>query len=100
MRFFMFTASLLLAACNTWEQAVVAPCVGKPATGALGECPACSADSDCKLLSNACDQSAYCVHKDSSWKPNTNNTCADSEKYLESRMPCVCLAGVCDWHSY
>jgi hypothetical protein len=97
MRFFLLTASLLLAGCNVWSQTVVAPCVGMPATGALGECPPCQVDSDCKLLDqNACEQSVYCVHKDSNWKVS-QTTCPDGEKYTPTLMGCKCLANICDW---
>ena len=99
MRFFLLTASLLLAGCNTWEQALKSPCAGKPATGALGECPSCNTDDDCQILSNACEVNSYCVHKSSSWKVNPS-TCPDSEKYTPTQMGCRCLANVCDWHSY
>src|SRR5687767_1712487 len=98
MRFFFVSAVLLLAGCNLWEQTLVAPCVGKPVTGALGECPPCNVDSDCKILSNPCDQSSYCVHKDSSWKVNDKVTCAENDKFTPSRYSCRCLANGCDWH--
>jgi hypothetical protein len=98
MRFFWLSCVVLLVGCGTRNQALVAPCVGKPATGALGDCPTCEVDSDCRVLSNLCDSQAYCVHKDSSWMLNTERTCTDKQMYLPTLQNCRCLAHTCDWH--
>jgi hypothetical protein len=86
-----------LQACTMPNQVVNSPCVGKPATGALGECPTCFTDDDCKLLSNLCEPFAYCVHKDSSWQPNAARTCSEDEQYHPTTQSCQCLGNVCDW---
>src|SRR4051812_14205456 len=100
MRFFWLSCVLLLCGCGNRNQTLVAPCVGKPATGALGECPPCDTDADCKILSNLCDVQSYCVHKDSSWMTNTARTCTEKEMYLPTFQTCRCLAHGCDWHGY
>ncbi len=72
------------------------PCVDKPATGALGECPECQSDADCVLLSNLCDPFAYCVHRNSSFRANTL-TCSANDMYNPPRHSCRCLSFKCDW---
>ena len=89
---------VVLLSCGTRNQTLVAPCVGKPATGALGECPSCTADADCKILSNLCEPQAYCVHRDSSFVTNAQRTCGEQQMYLVTKQECRCLGNVCDWH--
>jgi hypothetical protein len=87
---------VVLLACGSTRQTVVNPCAGKPATGALGECPPCQTDADCELLSNLCDMQAYCVHKDSSWV-QSNKTCTEKQMWQPPIHRCRCLANTCDW---
>jgi hypothetical protein len=97
MRFFWLCVVVLVTACGTRQQTVVAPCVGKPATGALGDCPPCQVDADCEILSNLCEMQAYCVHKDSSWNTSTLS-CTEREMWQPPRHACKCLANICDYH--
>lgn len=98
MRVFWVVCVVLVAGCGSRNQALVAPCVGKPATGSLGDCPSCTTDADCKVLSNPCEPSAYCVHKDSSWMVNSQRTCSEQQLYTPNLMSCRCLGNICDWH--
>jgi len=65
-------------------------------TGALGQCPMCTHDNDCVLLSNLCDPFAYCVHKDSSFRTPVT-TCDPKDQYAPPRHSCRCLSFKCDW---
>ncbi|MBL8951834.1 MAG: hypothetical protein JNK82_13715 [Myxococcaceae bacterium] len=98
MRNFWVACAVLLGVLTgcTVPQAVQSPCVDKPMTGALGECPQCQSDLDCELLSNLCDPFAYCVHKDSSFlQPVT--TCDERDQYRPPIHSCRCLSFKCDW---
>ena len=96
MRFFWLTFAVLLA-CGTPTQSLTSPCVSMPTTGNLGACPACQTDADCKILSNACETTAYCVHNNSNWVVS-QTTCPDNEKFRPTPQSCRCLANLCDWH--
>jgi hypothetical protein len=96
--FWVLSAALFLSACGLPAQALTSPCVGKPATAPLGECPSCATDSDCKTISNQCEPSAYCVHKDSSFQVNAARTCRADEMYPATPFLCKCLGNICDWH--
>src|SRR5262245_11960318 len=98
MRIFWLGFAVLLGACGTPTQSLTAPCVTMPATGPLGACPPCQTDSDCEILSNACETTAYCVHKDSNWQVNMR-TCTDDKKFRPTPQSCRCLANICDWHA-
>jgi hypothetical protein len=98
MRLSWVVFAVLLGACSgTPTQSLTSPCVDQPATGALGACPPCQTDADCKILSNPCDLTAYCVHNNSNWQV-TASTCPDDKKYRPTPQSCRCLANRCDWH--
>ena len=98
MRSSCVSFAVLFVACSTPTQSLTSPCVDMPVTGALGPCPACQSDADCKILSNLCETTAYCVHNNSNWTVS-QTTCPDDEKFRETPQSCRCLANRCDWHA-
>lgn len=100
MRIFWLTFVVLLGACSgSPTQSLTAPCVTQPVSAPGGECPQCQTDSDCHILSNACETTAYCVHKTSSFRVNAERTCSDDKKFRPTPQSCRCLANICDWHA-
>lgn len=74
-------ASLVLG-----EQELVSGCLD-------GECAACSSDADCKVASNPCESTAYCIHRDRSFAVSSLGCNAEHDVPPDS--DCVCRAGAC-----
>lgn len=99
MRVFWLTFAVLFTACSgSPAQSLTSPCVSQPATGVIGACPPCQTDADCKILSNPCEVTSYCVHNNSNWTVS-QTTCAEDKKFRPTPQSCRCLANVCDWHA-
>jgi hypothetical protein len=59
------------------------------------ECPACTTDNQCVIVSNACHETAACVHRDVELSVNQIG-CSDALAYeVPDDAVCTCQASVC-----
>jgi hypothetical protein len=87
-------AAALLVSCTSYQQFLTSPCVDQAATTPGGACPPCTVDSDCQILNNLCQQSAFCVSKASN-QVVSPDTCPDSEKWQPVGTLCGCMNSIC-----
>jgi hypothetical protein len=87
-------AVILVGCTGTPQQYLTSPCVGMAATQPGDACPPCTTDSDCQILSNLCEASAFCVNKTSNWTTSPL-TCSTSAQYLPNTTPCGCTHAIC-----
>jgi hypothetical protein len=90
-RMLLTTAALalgfLLVSCGH-KQELKSYCLEDPAN-----CPSCSVDADCVIVSNPCHDSAMCSHKDAHLATTMEGCSFENE--VPDASECICKDAVC-----
>lgn len=62
---------------------------------ANGACPACTADADCVIVSNPCEDSAYCTHVRRAPPLSVTQLGCNHENDKPPASRCGCVQGTC-----
>lgn len=83
-----------LMSCGVTPQRLVSPCAMEPKPTDVSQCPSCTSDAECSVLSNPCLSTASCIPTKGNWAVITLG-CDKAAEYAPTTSPCRCVEGVC-----